>query len=115
MDYTSPKGRKSMERKYDIEKILKEIGNRKISIGQYAKENGIAYNNLMSAISYARKQKQKESSKLKEQLCITEVSDDSVAIASYNFSIYFDDNKKVIIQASSIKDIEAILKAAKNV
>ena len=51
MDYPSPKGRKSMERKYDIEKILKEIGNRKITIRQYAKENGIAYNNLMSAIS----------------------------------------------------------------
>ena len=30
-----------MECKYDIEKILGEINRRKISISQYAKENGL--------------------------------------------------------------------------
>ena len=47
-----------MECKYDIEKILGEINRRKISISQYAKENGLVYNNLISALRYARTKKQ---------------------------------------------------------
>lgn len=104
-----------MECKYDIEKILGEINRRKISISQYAKENGLVYNNLISALRYARTKKQIDKLKSNEQLLITEIPDDAACAKDYNFSLLFEDNKKIMIQTSSVKDIEAILMAAKNV
>ncbi len=58
-----------MSRKYDLEKILGEIKRRKISVSQYAKENGLSYHNLSSAIYYAKSHQQIDT----ESLCITSI------------------------------------------
>ena len=100
-----------MSRKYDLEKILGQIKRRKISVSQYAKENGLSYHNLSSAIYYAKSHQQIDT----ESLCITSISNDPRENESYNFSVLFGDNTKIKIEVPSIKDLEAILRAAKNV
>ena len=77
-----------MSRKYDLEKIWGEVKRRKISVSQYAKENGLSYHNLSSAIYYAKSHQQIDT----ESLCITSIPDDLSKKESYNFSAFFGDN-----------------------
>lgn len=100
-----------MSRKYDLEKILGEIKRRKISVSQNAKENGLSYHNLSSAIYYAKSHQQLTLRVyvLLRFLMIQE------KIKATIFSVLFSDNTKIKIEVPSIKDLEAILRVAKNV
>lgn len=100
-----------MSKKYDLEKILGEIKRRKISVSQYAKENWLSYHNLSSAIYYAKSHQQLTLRVyvLLRFLMIQE------KIKATIFSVLFSDNTKTKIEVPSIKDLEAILRAAKNV